>query len=354
MTMQKINGGEHFKSTTPQHFSYRQLAVEVYVPADTQKFNPHVKEGASPSTLAGKTIRMSGFRCEVDIECYGQLDGVAAQINIANVPPDIMNAVAGYYGQDGLVFQRVNGNEFPEVRLYDVTQYGQKPLGQKATNGKSPEDGQGKLIYRGYLTNAVANMGAMPDPFLSIESNSMIPIQLLKAEVISYKGSVPTITIVKQIADSIGFTLEDSGVNTVLVNPYLTGNYIDQIDKMARYGGDFSYILEGKTLAIWPKGGYRKRSENSFEKINKRNGMISVPGFNRSGVMVKTIFRSGLHFGDKIQVESESLPNATGLYAIRAISHHLSSELPDGPWESHIEATFMVDDNTPVAIARHL
>lgn len=345
---------EHLGSTTPGFFDYRQLAVEVYVPADTQKFDPHAKDGASPSTLAGKTIRMTGFRCEVDIECYGQLDGVAAQINVANVPPDIMTAVAGYYGQDGLIFKLVNKNEFPEVRLYDVTQYGDKPLGQKATNGKSPEDGQGKLIYRGYLTNAVANMGAMPDPFLSIQSNSLTPIQLLKADVISYKGSVPTVTIVKQIADAIGYTLEDSGVNTVLVNPYLTGNYIDQLDKMAKYGGDFSYILEGKTLAIWPKGRYRQRSDKSYETINKSRGMIGVPGFNRSGVTVKTIFRENLHFGDKIQVESASLPNATGLYAIRAISHHLSSELPDGPWESNIEATFMVDDNTPVAIARHL
>lgn len=354
MTTQSSAPGKLRARLHDGHWAYRQLAVEVYVPADTQKFNPHVKDGASPSTLAGKTIRMTGFRCEVDIECYGQRDGVAAQINVANVPPDIMTAVAGYYGQDGLIFKLVNKNEFPEVRLYDMTQYGQKPLSQKATNGKSPEDGQGKLIYRSYLTNAVANMGAMPDPFLSIQSNSLTPIQLLKADIISYKGSVPTVTIVKQIADAIGYTLEDSGVNTVLVNPYLTGNYIDQLDKMAKYGGDFSYILEDKTLAIWPKGSYRKRSKNSFEKINKWNGMISVPGFNRSGVVVKTIFRSGLHFGDKIQVESESLPNATGLYAIRAISHHLSSELPDGPWESNIEATFMVDDNTPVAIARHL
>lgn len=344
---------KHWLSTAPGLFGYHQLAVEVYVPVETKKFNPHVKDGASPSTLAGKTIRMTGFRCEVDINCYGQLDGVVAQINITNVPPDIMNAVAGYYGQDGLVFQRVNGNEFPEVRLYDMTQYGQKPLGQKATNGKSPEDGQGKLIYRGYLTNAVANIGAMPDPFLSIQSNSLLPIQLLKAEVISYRGSVPTITVIKQIADAIGYTLEDSGVNTVMVNPYLTGNYIDQLDKMARYGGDFSYLLEGKTLAVWPKGGYRKRSDARYFKVNKRVGMISVTGFNRSGVTVKTIFNAGLHFGDKIEIESESLPNATGLYAIQAISHHLSSELPEGLWESHIAATFMVDKNTPVAIARH-
>ncbi|MCT6837446.1 MAG: hypothetical protein M3036_07310 [Bifidobacteriales bacterium] len=353
MTTQNSAPGKLQARLHDGHWAYRQLAVEVYVPADTQKFNPHVKDGASPSTLAGKTIRMTGFRCEVDIECYGQLDGVAAQINITNVPPDIMNAVAGYYGQDGLVFQRVNGNDFPEVRLYDVTQYGRKPLARKATNGKSSGDGQGKLIYRGYLTNAIANMGSMPDPFLSIQSNSLLPIQLLKAEVISYRGSVPTITVIKQIADAIGYTLEDSGVNTVMVNPYLTGNYIDQLDKMARYGGDFSYLLEGKTLAVWPNGGYRKRSEESYAKINKGNGMIYSPSFNRSGVTVKTIFRSDLHFGDKIEIESESLPNATGLYAIRAISHHLSSELPEGLWESHIAATFMVDKNTPVAIARH-
>ena len=353
MTIQ-YSGEDRRETNASQLYAYRQLAVEIYVPAGATKSNPHEKSEESASTLAGKTIRMSGFRCEVDIECYGQLDGVAAQINVANVPPDIMTAVAGYYGQDGLVFSRINKNDFPEVRLYDVTQYGEKPLGQKATNGKSPEDGQGKLIYRGYLTNAVANMGAMPDPFLSIESNSMIPIQLLKAEVISYKGSVPTVEIVQKIADAIGFTLENSGVNTVMVNPYLTGNYIDQIDKMAKFGGNFSYILEGKTLAIWPKGSYRQRSKKRYETINKARGMIGVPGFNRSGVTVKTIFRASLHFGDKIQVESESLPNATGLYAIRAISHHLSSELPDGPWESHIAATFMADENTPVAIARHL
>lgn len=134
----------------------------------------------------------------------------------------------------------------------------------------------------------------------------------------------------------------------------LTENYIDQVDRMSKYGGDFSYILDGRTLAIWPRGGYRRRSETGYEQINKRNGMIGVPSFNRSGVILKTIFRHGLHFGDRIQVESESLPNATGLYAIRSISHHLSAEIPDGPWESHIEATFMVDNNTPVAVARHL
>ncbi|MXV35663.1 MULTISPECIES: baseplate hub protein [unclassified Saccharibacter] len=337
-------------------FQKRRLAVELYIPPGTKKVDYH-QWNSAPSELEGDTILMEGFRTEAQIVCSGQQGGVESQICVYNPPQDILRAVAGY-GNNGMIFQ-VGDNNYPvEIRLYSIITGNNvfkytHGINQrlKQVYGKEAENDIATLIYRGGLVNSVANMSSLPDPFLAIQSNTMDPIRVIPAPVMSYKGAVKVADIFQKIAKDLGLRFVNHGVETMLVNPYFTGNYTDQLDKCS-LEGFASYIIDGRTLSIRPNVERRLASEGDKQVINKHTGLLGVPSFNNCGIVFKLRYRPSLSFGDVIRVESETLPNGTGYYVVRAVTHHLSSEMPDGPWESEIEAYFANLGNLDQARAR--
>ncbi|GBQ08405.1 baseplate hub protein [Saccharibacter floricola] len=348
---------EHRNVRGRPNFQKRRLAVELYIPPGTKKVDYH-QWNSVPSELEGDTILMEGFRTEAQIVCSGQQGGVESQICVYNPPQDILRAVAGY-GNNGMIFQ-VGDNNYPvEIRLYSVERAAkgyvppatainkrrQKLYGDQAKNDIAT------LIYRGGLVNSVADMSSLPDPFLAIQSNTMDPIRVIPAPVMSYKGAVKVADVFQKIAKDLNLRFVNHGVETMLVNPYFTGNYTDQLDKCS-LEGFASYIIDGRTLSIRPNVERRLASEGDKQVINKHTGLLGVPSFNNCGIVFKLRYRPSLSFGDVIRVESETLPNGTGYYVVRAVTHHLSSEMPDGPWESEIEAYFANLGNLDQARAR--
>ena len=104
----------------------------------------------------------------------------------------------------------------------------------------------------------------------------------------------------------------------------------------------FACTTENGVLNIWPINGTRQPAGQSAVTISPNTGLIGYPRFAGVGVTFTTIYNPGLRFGDRIYLET-SLPNATGYYSVQATAHHLSTEMPGGPWETEVTATSFVN-----------
>jgi hypothetical protein len=154
----------------------------------------------------------------------------------------------------------------------------------------------------------------------------------------TFPGSVSVGTALQSIAEKAGLTTENNGVLKILASPYFDGTAWTQLLSLVRMADVFGFVDGVKKLvAIWPKNGSRTGGETI---ISPETGMIGYPQFQTVNILVRTLFspeiKSGI--GQQITVQSQ-LTAADGKFIVMTVTLELASELPDGPWESVIEAT---------------
>lgn len=325
-------------------FLRRSLSVEIIVPPGMKKMNWNTAQQET-SDIAGRRISLTGYRIAADVACYGDVSAVEASIEVYNLPESLMKSLSGYGGNGVFTYAnnvgQTKGSGVVKVALF---------AGQDTTDTiRGSSDDKAALnrtrVFYGALINASAQMKAVPEPFLHIQCNTLNTARVLPAQVISYRGAVGASVIARSIADSLGVTFSDGGVTTTLVNPYFTGSAADQLRKCAEQGL-FHYVLDQDTLTIWPLGQGRPASGSGIT-ITPQNGLIEYPEFNGIGITFTTIYNPALRYGDVITLQSDA-PNASGKYRVYSIAHHLSAQVPDGPWFTVISASF---GNSPLAQA---
>lgn len=128
-----------------------------------------------------------------------------------------------------------------------------------------------------------------------------------------------------------GYIFENNGVSVILSTPYFHGSARDQMMACAT-AGNFNWIIDDNTLAIWPKG---KSRGGTVPVISSATGMVGYPTFQSPGISVRTIFNNQLRYGASVKVES-ILPFANGTFTMFQLSHELQSETPNGTWFTEI------------------
>lgn len=321
-------------------FFQKRLAVEIIVPKGIKKMNYHTGS-LEDSENSGQRISLTKYRINAGIECYGQTSAVAATIDIYNLPLALMRALSGYGTLGVFSYGTKSAGDIAEgAGVVEVALYVSPDTNDTLANASSDDKvAQAQsMVFKGSLINATANMSAVPDPFLTIQCNTLNKARILPADVISFRGAVDARQIARLIADRLGLTFEDAGVTTVLQNPYFTGSAARQLEKLSQQGL-FHYVVEHGTLAIWPYGGARSEAGSGIT-ISSRNGLVGYPQFNGVGVGFRMIYNPALRFGDRITIDSAA-PNISGAYNIYALSHHLSSDLPGGEWYTDVMASFL-------------
>jgi hypothetical protein len=191
------------------------------------------------------------------------------------------------------------------------------------------------IMYSGTIGEAHGDFQGMPDVALNILGWAGLYDSVKPVGALSYVGTVDVATIMQELANTMGLTFENNGVQVQLSNPYFPGTALAQVRACAR-AADINYLIDRDTLAIWPRAGARATT-GDLPLISPETGMRGYPMFSSKGITVVTEFNPDIKFGIPVKVRS-SLDAANGIWNICELSHSLESEMPDGAWFTQFTA----------------
>lgn len=192
-------------------------------------------------------------------------------------------------------------------------------------------------IFNGEIWQAYPR-ATQPDMAFVMIANPANGPQLTPAQPVSFKGSTNGAAVLTAALAPTGYALENNGVTAILSNPYFHGSAWDQIKAITSAMNAVGYLDSAKMVyAIWPQNG--SRSAGSTPLIAPSTGMIGYPEFQQTQIRLQKLFdpRVPLTVGNKIQVQSEFVA-ANGTWTIKSVTHDISAQLEDGPWETSIMA----------------
>ncbi len=206
------------------------------------------------------------------------------------------------------------------------------------TNSISIEAGDASgmsLIFTGTISHAFVDATSMPEVGFHVVAHAGAINNFLPATPTSFKGSADVATLMGQLASSMGLGFENNNVSVKVSNPYLPGNYRQQMLGLARMAGIEAYIHKN-TLIILPPG--QSRSGSTTTMISPQTGMVGYPAFNQAGIIVTTLFVATLEPFTSINVQSDLTP-ACGTWNIYNMDLTLDSMVPHGRWFAILSAS---------------
>lgn len=252
------------------------------------------------------TITLQGFRATADIDKAGGMMMGTLRAKIYGVKQADMNSVTTLQWKTGTLIPNT-------VEVYAI-------------------DGPAEtLVFAGNIVNAWADYQSMPDVFLHIQAQSAFFNTLKAIPPRSFKGGVDVASVMAQIARDLGYTFENNGVTTRLVDVYLPNTGMEQAKDLARAAGCDLY-LDDKILAITPPNVPRKVI---IPLISLASGLVGYPTFDGVGVNFQTLFNPAITFGGSIKLETD-VQQAAGEWVVTSVGHRLESEKPGGAWFSNV------------------
>lgn len=284
----------------------------------TATFQLHPEQGDFGATGAN-TVTVSGLRMSAHIENAGGRSMGMLHLRIWGMSLSLMNKLS-------TLGQKINTGKNNAVTL------------AAGNDGETPG-----VVFKGTVNEAFADFNAAPDvPFEVLAQSAWLP-SVAPALPISIRGSADVATLLSGLANQMSFGFENNGVNTKLAKSYYAGSLRDQAYKIVRDAGIEWNSLEGRVLAIWPRGGSRG---GAVPLVSPQTGMIGYPVYTSLGVIIRTVFNPSIVFGGQIQLETSMTP-AAGLKQVYKLDHELSTQVPNGRWES----TFMAAKPGTVVVA---
>ena len=186
---------------------------------------------------------------------------------------------------------------------------------------------QQTLVFTGDIINAWADFSGQPEVFLTISAQSTYGKRMTPAPVRSYKGQVDVASIMASIAQTMGYSFENAGVNGQITNPYLHGSLLDQALALAKAANIWMFI-DNNTLAISKPNTPRK---GLIPLLSPNSGTRGYPTFDGTGITLTCLFSPALQFGGAFKVDT-SLPQAQGEWIAISIAYQLQSQTDGGAW----------------------
>lgn len=251
-------------------------------------------------------ITLQGFRATADIDKAGGMMMGTLRAKIYGVKQADMNSVTTLQWKPGTLIPNT-------VEVYAIDGPAETP------------------VFAGNIVNAWADYQSMPDVFLHIQAQSAFFNALKAIPPRSFKGGVDVASVMAQIARDLGYTFENNGVTTRLVDVYLPNTGMEQAKDLARAAGCDLY-LDDKILAITPPNVPRRVI---IPLISPASGLVGYPTFDGVGVNFQTLFNPAITFGGSIKLETD-VQQAAGEWVVTSVGHRLESEKPGGAWFSNV------------------
>lgn len=263
--------------------------------------------------LAGvNSVTFNDHRMRADITYSGGSQMADLTLQISGMPLDIMQRLT-VLNKLGLTYARKN---IVTVSAGDDE------------NGLS-------VAFVGTITEAWADFQDAPNGKFVVTAFTGQDQAMRPVPPTSYAGSIDVATVIAGIGAQWNprLTLENSGVNTRIDSPYLSGSLLEQLRTIAKAANINCIVGPGNVIAIWPKG---KARDGEIATISADTGMIGYPVFTQNGVRFRTLYNPSLTFGRRVRIKS-LLGAASGVWRVDSVSHNLESETVGGAWETSVE-----------------
>ena len=213
------------------------------------------------------------------------------------------------------------------------------------------------VVFYGHIFNAFGDYNNAPNVALRISASAGLWQRIAPAPAISFKEDFEIAPQLEALAKRMGYVFENSGVTAKLPPTYLAGTAFDQADKLA-HDANINLIYDGRVMAIFPKGGVRKKT---VPILTKDSGLVGYPTFDQLGMSLQCLYTPRVVFGGAIQIEMDRiLADATKAnknpgqnekqqkimttWFVSQCSYYLESETPGGQWFLDLRATNISTD----------
>lgn len=196
-------------------------------------------------------------------------------------------------------------------------------------------EGNMSLAFAGGIQECWPDFSNPTEAVLNVNAFTGLLAQMKTVLPTSYNGSTSVATIMGNLAQQMGYTLENNGVTGQLSNPYLPGTARMQALAAADAAGIYVVFDDDNgIMAILPKTGARN---GAAPVISPTGDMVGYPTYIGPGQIALTDeYNPNLRFMGNVTVENSIVGGANGTWRITSLYHDLST-LPDGPWFSHIQ-----------------
>jgi hypothetical protein len=192
-------------------------------------------------------------------------------------------------------------------------------------------------VFNGQFQEAYPVLDTAEDAHFFIHGIPTYQAALKPVPPSSYPGAVSAADAIASMCKVAGFNFTNNGVTAVLNSPYFPGTAWQQIQSAVEAANCFSfYDCVSNTLTVWPKNFATLPDPQVV--ISPATGMIGYPRFSRAQIIVRTLFNpsSALTPGKDVLVKSQLSAANNAKIRINRVTHDLSAQTPDGPWETTI------------------
>lgn len=196
------------------------------------------------------------------------------------------------------------------------------------------EGGNMSLAFEGGIKECWPDFSNPTEAVLKVSARTGLLAQMKPIAPSSYSGSIDVATIMGQLAQQMGFTLENNGVSVQVRDPYLPGTARSQALALAQAAGIYVVFDNDKgVMALVPKTGSRTGIAPTISPQEDENGYPTYVGPGQIGL--KSEYNNQLRFLGNVEVQNSIVGGANGTWRIVGLEDDLST-MPDGPWFSTI------------------
>lgn len=269
---------------------------------------------------SGNTLNIQGLRTSVQIRNAWTSQAIAI-VKVWGLPQSLMNQFSTL------------GFDYNDIPKNQITiKAGDDQIGMST-------------VFQGQVWSAWAEYENQPDVPFTLTANSLVFYNSQATKPTSYPQPFSVAEALGTLAQAMGMTLNNYGVNITLPPMYVSGSPGKQVQKIA----DAARIDVGVgdlTLDISPKD--QSRPEAAIT-VSAATGMIAYPAFSSNGLVVRMIFNPQVKFKSLLNVQSSTLSqitqikNAAGAivpsqWTVNKVDLDLDSMLPKGQWMTTVYA----------------
>jgi hypothetical protein len=188
-------------------------------------------------------------------------------------------------------------------------------------------------VFTGLITDAYPD-GKQPNMGFVVKASSQPGYTMPPAQPTSFNGSVSVETMMTQIGQQAGLSVQNNGVTAVMSNRYFAGSVMDQIKDCAEAADCFAKVdAQNKQIMIAPKGSGNTQSGGVV--FSPANEMIGYPSFENAYVTIRSVFDPSrfLTSMQPYKIEGSQFTAANGSFYCVKVDYDLASQMPGGPWE---------------------
>ena len=190
------------------------------------------------------------------------------------------------------------------------------------------------LAFSGGIKECWPDFSSPTEAVLRVSAFTGLLAQMKPVAPLSFSGPTDVATVMGQLAQQMGFTLQNNGVSVQVRDPYLPGTARAQALALADAAGIYVVFDDDNgIMAILPKTGSRSGTAPTISPTEDMSGYPTYVGPGQIGLRCE--YNNQLRFLGNVIVQNSQVTGANGAWRVTGLEHDLSTR-PDGPWFSTV------------------